>query len=58
MNGPLERLSQWDDFLESRYDPGKSAEDFRHYDDATPPVVREFYRLNHKLQTPDFVVQK
>jgi inositol oxygenase len=58
MNGPLESLSQWDDFLESRYDPGKSTEDSRHYDDTTPAVVREFYRLNHTLQTRDFVLQK
>jgi inositol oxygenase len=58
MNGPLESLSQWDDFLEARYDPGKSTDDFRHYDDSTPPVVREFYRLNHTLQTRDFVLQK
>jgi len=58
MHGPLESLSQWDDFLESRYEPGKTTEEFRNYDDNTPPVVREFYRLNHTLQTRDFVLQK
>ena len=58
MNGPLESLSQWDDFVESRYDPGKTAEQFRQYDQTTAPVVREFYRLNHTLQTRDFVLQK
>ena len=58
MGSPLETLSQWDDFLEERYAPGKEKEDFRKYDDATPPGVREFYRLNHSHQTRDFVLSK
>lgn len=57
-NGPLESLEQWDDFLESRYAPGKAQEEFRVYSDATPPRVREFYRLNHTCQTRDFVLTK
>jgi len=40
--------------LSPRYQEGKSQEEYRHYDDATPPVVREFYRLNHTHQTVDF----
>ena len=56
--GPLENLEQWDDFVQERYDPNKSQEEFRQYDDSTPPVVREFYRLNHTHQTLDFVRQK
>src|SRR5579884_1437362 len=56
--GPLENLEQWDDFVAARYDPNKKTEEFRVYDDSTPPVVREFYRLNHKYQTRDFVQQK
>lgn len=56
--GPLENLEQWDDFVKDRYKPNKSKEEFRQYNDSTPPVVREFYRLNHTNQTVDFVRQK
>ena len=56
--GPLESLDQWDDHVRDRYDPGKSEQEFRRYDDTTPPVVREFYRQNHTLQTRDFVLSK
>jgi inositol oxygenase len=56
--GPLENLEQWDDFVQERYKPNKSKEEFRQYNDSTPPVVREFYRLNHTNQTLDFVRQK
>ncbi len=54
----LSSLGQWDDFVESRYDPNKKAEDFRRYDDSAPSGVREFYRLNHTHQTRDFVLAK
>ncbi len=53
--GPLQNLEQWDDFVEQRYKPDKKKEEFRQYNDATPPGVREFYRLNHTHQTVDFV---
>jgi inositol oxygenase len=56
--GPLENLEQWDDFVQQRYKPNKSKEEFRQYNDSTPPVVREFYRLNHTNQTLDFVREK
>jgi len=56
--GPLQSLEQWDDFVVQRYDPEKKAEEFRQYDDATPPGVREFYRLNHTLQTREFALAK
>lgn len=55
--GPLDALSQWDDFVESRYQPDKKKEDFRNYEQTTPGV-REFYRLNHTYQTRDFVLSK
>jgi inositol oxygenase len=55
---PLESLEQWDDFVKDRYDPGKAKEEFRVYDDSTPPGVREFYRLNHTHQTMEFVLEK
>jgi inositol oxygenase len=56
--GPLQNLEQWDDFVGQRYQQDKKEEDFRKYDDSTPPGVREFYRLNHAHQTVDFVREK
>ena len=58
LEGPLENLEQWDDFVKDRYNPEKKQEEFRQYDDTTPPVVREFYRQNHQFQTRDFAVSK
>jgi len=55
--GPLQNLEQWDDFVKSRYEPGKTKEDFRNYEKATPGVA-EFYRLNHTHQTREFVLEK
>lgn len=57
MTGPMTNLEQWDDFVKSRYDPGKKQEEFRDHENATP-AVREFYRLNHTHQTRDFVLNK
>jgi inositol oxygenase len=56
--GPLQNLEQWDDFVGQRYQQDKKEEDFRKYDESTPPGVREFYRLNHTHQTVDFVREK
>lgn len=58
MNGPLRSLDQWDDAVRDRYDPNRKAEDFRSYSESTPPVVREFYRLNRANQTHEFAVGK
>ncbi|MFN3325783.1 MAG: inositol oxygenase family protein [Bryobacteraceae bacterium] len=58
MSRPLTSLDQWDDFVESRYRPGRQQEEFRQYDASAPAVVREFYRLNHTHQTRDFVLEK
>jgi inositol oxygenase len=55
---PLESLDQWDDAVRDRYDPNKKQEEFRQYDDKTPPVVREFYRQNHEGQTLDSVLRR
>jgi inositol oxygenase len=57
MQGPLQNLEQWDDFVGSRYDPNKKTEEFRDYRNTTPGV-KEFYRLNHALQTREFVQAK
>ena len=60
---PLKSLDVWEDDVLARYpDPEKiaqkSTEDFRNYDKTEKDRVREFYRLNHKYQTYDFVRNK
>jgi inositol oxygenase len=55
---PLQSLEQWDDFVASRYRPGKSQEEFRNYSEQANPGVAEFYRQNHSRQTLDFVLAK
>src|SRR5438067_12496925 len=62
-HAPLDRLDDWDDFLKDRYpEPvatsAKSQEAFRDYRAEARPSVREFYRLNHRHQTLDFVLAK
>ncbi|MHB8521680.1 MAG: inositol oxygenase family protein [Limisphaerales bacterium] len=70
-NAPLQNLEEWEDFLKERYpqnggaaetrqsfqavDPNKKQEQFRNYEADARPTVREFYRLNHRYQTYDFV---
>src|ERR1700676_4193502 len=56
--GPLQKPQQWDDFVGQRYQQDKKQEEFRKYNDSTPPGVREFYRLNHTHQTVDFLREK
>jgi inositol oxygenase len=69
---PLERLDDWEDFLEARYPAetgaatsppappraGKKEGAFRDYKAEARPSVREFYKLNHRHQTLDFVLAK
>ena len=70
-NRPLAGLEEWEDFLKDRYpepaaaakpfqatDPAKKKEQFRNYEADARPSVREFYRLNHRHQTYDFVESK
>ncbi len=71
-NAPLSNLEEWEDFLKVRYpengqkgspgfqatDPDKKQEQFRNYETDARPSVREFYRLNHRHQTYDFVQAK
>lgn len=56
----LDSLGQWDDDVAARYPaPGEKAkEDYRNYDSPGRDMVREFYRVNHRFQTLDFVLQK
>jgi len=65
--GPLQNLEQWEEDLRQRYpetvvaltDGGeKSADQFRDYAATVKPEVREFYRLNHRYQTWEFVQRK
>ncbi len=58
MQGPLESLEQWDDFVKDRYDPNRAQDGFRQFTPEAPAVVREFYRLSHTHQTRDFVQRK
>jgi inositol oxygenase len=51
-------MEEWDEFLEGRYKEGKSQEQFRQYDAEANPGVAEFYRLNHKFQTHEYVLAK
>jgi len=66
---PLQNLDEWEDFLKERYpEPveasatatgaGKDKAEFRNYESDARPTVREFYRLNHRHQTYDFVQAK
>jgi len=61
---PLSSLEDWDDDVLKRYpDPSrineeKKEEDFRNYQQTEKDGVREFYRLNHKFQTYEFVTKK
>jgi inositol oxygenase len=66
-NSPLANLDDWDDDVRRRYPegaPGQTANgastgaaehQFRNYDEGTRSGVREFYRMNHRFQTVDFV---
>ena len=63
INQPLENIEHWEEDLIKRYpEPNtseKEKEDFRNYDESDrAETVREFYRLNHKYQTYDFVCKK
>ncbi len=59
-------LDAWEETLEPRYgstpfvttDPEKRPEQFRDYRAEARPSVKEFYRLNHRHQTLDFVLEK
>ncbi|HXE14183.1 MAG TPA: inositol oxygenase family protein [Bryobacteraceae bacterium] len=55
---PLKNLEEWDDFVASRYKPGKSESEFRNYNADANPTVTEFYRQNHAHQTLDYVLHK
>ena len=58
---PMQHVDDWEESLEARYPDegnGKPKEAFRDYRAEARPSVKEFYRLNHRHQTLDFVQQK
>lgn len=55
---PLQSLDVWDDHVRGRYVEGRKKEDFRVFDESSPEVVKQFYRLNHANQTYEFAVGK
>jgi len=70
-HSPLNDLDEWEEDLLRRYpeadgeqkrsvftDAEKQKEEFRDYDAEARDSVKEFYRLNHRYQTVDFVKQK
>ena len=61
VDAPLNHLDDWEESLAARYpaeSSGKPKEAFRDYRAEARPSVKEFYRLNHKHQTLDFVLDK
>lgn len=58
---PLQSIEQWEDDVLQRYpevEAAKAKDEYRNYDNPGRDTVREFYRLNHKYQSYDFVQQK
>ena len=59
---PLQSIEQWEDDVLLRYPesvaPAKAKEEYRNYETPGRDTVREFYRLNHKYQSYDFVREK
>lgn len=63
-NNPLASIDEWEDELLKRYPEAAGGQvatqtdGFRDYESTARECVREFYRLNHRNQTVDFVRQK
>ena len=60
-SAPLKSLDEWEDFVENDVYPEageKARDDYRNYDEDTRDGVRDFYQLNHRCQTYEFVQQK
>ncbi len=57
-SNPLTDLDEWEEFLRDRYPAPAEKSSFRDYGTTARPSVREFYRLNHRFQTLDFVREK
>ncbi len=57
-SNPLPDLDEWEAFLRDRYPAPDAKASFRDYGTTVAASVREFYRLNHRFQTLDFVQAK
>jgi inositol oxygenase len=55
---PMTSVEEWEDFVSTRYQEGKTQEEFRNYAADANPGVTEFYRQNHAFQSLDFVKSK
>lgn len=59
---PLGSIEEWEDDVLERYpephEAAKVKKEFRNYENPVRDTVKEFYRLNHKYQTYDFVKDK
>ncbi len=58
---PMQHVDDWEESLQTRYPAAereKPKEAFRDYRAEARASVKEFYRLNHRNQTLDFVQQK
>lgn len=61
---PLNSLDEWEEDVLERYpepeneNASKAKDEFRNYETPVKDTVKEFYRLNHKYQTYDFVLEK
>jgi len=58
LQNPMNNIEEWDDYVASRYQEGKSEEEFRNYAADANPGVTEFYRQNHAHQSLAFVREK
>lgn len=57
-SAPLDKLEDWEDFVRDAVYPQpqrKSRDEYRNYATPSRAGVREFYRLNHRNQTVEFV---
>jgi inositol oxygenase len=57
-SNPLADLDDWEAFLRERYRQPVDKSKFRDYGTNVDPAIREFYRLNHRYQSLDFVRAK
>lgn len=64
-SAPLESLDEWEEDLKRRYPEAEASalaemdkQAFRNYEAEARSTVKEFYRLNHRYQTFDFVQEK
>ena len=58
---PMQHVDDWEESLQTRYPAAegeKPREAFRDYRAEARPSVKEFYRLNHRYQTLEFVQAK